>query len=354
MNRPSRAGLLSLLLCLASCAPAVTVTPPVEPTAPARFDLSEPKYAALFGELQAAHRFTAQELTQLFGQAKFLPEVPQRFAKPAELLPYNQYRTIFITPETIANGKNYMARNQALLQSVEQRYGVDAAVITAILGVETKFGKRTDGGYLVFDALNTAFTAVPQREAFARKELIEFLVLCREERFDPLAVKGSYAGAMGTPQFIASSYRAFAVDDDGDGQRNLWQSEPDILASVANYLARHGWQKGAPIRLPVSADGQQPTVRTLLEQGLQGKTTVEKLLGSGVAWAGEPTAVDGKQEVSLLAYPSDDGEKTVALFPNFRTILTYNRAVNYALVVADLAEQLTAPAAATTSPPQLR
>jgi membrane-bound lytic murein transglycosylase B len=343
---------LLLALGLIGCAPAVIVTPPVEPTAeppavapapPVTFNLTEPRYVGLLGELETKHGFNPQELARLFGQAKFLPDVPKKFAKPAELLPYDQYRPILVTPEVAEQGRAFLDRNRELMQKIEDQYGVDRAVIAAILGVETKFGRRPDGGYLVFDALNTTFAAVPNREAFARKELIEFLLLCREEQLDPLAVKGSYAGAMGNPQFIASSYRRYTVDFDGDGRRDLWQSEPDILASVANYLKVHGWRKGAPIRLPVTADGQAPSVRALLEQGLQGKTTVEKLLASGVAWAGEPAVVDSTQEISLLAHASDDGEKTVVLFPNFRTILTYNRAVNYVLAVADLSELLSAP-----------
>jgi membrane-bound lytic murein transglycosylase B len=251
----------------------------------------------------------------------------------------------------VTQGRAFLARHQELLQSIERQYGVDSAVIAAILSVETKFGKRTDGGYLVFDALNTTFAGVPNREAFARKELIEFLLLCREEGLDPLAIKGSYAGAMGTPQFIASSYRRFTVDHDGDGKRDLWGSDGDIFASVSNYLKMNGWQRGGPTRLPVTVNGEAPDVQALLAQGLEAKTTVKKLIENGVAWAGQPTAVDGDLQVSLLAYPSPDGEKTAAIFPNFRAIMTYNRALNYALVVSDLAEQLTEPAAATTSPP---
>jgi membrane-bound lytic murein transglycosylase B len=343
-----------LLFGLAGCAPKVTVEPatpavestptPEPPAPPERFsiDLRAPKYTALLNELQTKYGFARPELEQLFSQAKFLPDVPQKFAKPAELLPYNQYRQIFITPENIASGRSYLARNKALLEAVEQRYGVDASVIAAILSVETKFGRRPDGGFLVFDALISTFAGVPNREAFARKELIEFLLLCREERLDPLIVKGSYAGAMGAPQFIASSYRAYAVDFDQNGKRDLWQSDGDILGSVANYLSRHGWQKGAPTRLPVTADGRRSEIKTLLTQGTNKTALLKTVLGSGVAWAGTPGQLDGNQEVSLLAYPSDSGEQTVVLFPNFRAILTYNHAVNYALVVSELADLLNA------------
>ncbi|MEW6325295.1 MAG: lytic murein transglycosylase [Nitrospirota bacterium] len=357
MHRSICPGMIALCLALAACAPTAVI-PPAEPMAqpapeppPAAaapepsvaIDLSGPKYLALLNELETQHGFNADALAQLFSRAKFLPDVPQKFAKPAEALPYDQYRPIFITPDNVEQGKAFLARHRELLTSIEQHFGVDGAVIAAILSVETKFGKRTDGGYLVFDALNTTFAGVPNREAFARKELIEFLLLCRDEGLDPLAVKGSYAGAMGTPQFIASSYRRFTVDYDGDGKRDLWGSYGDIFASVANYLKMNGWRPGAPTRLPVTVNGEASAARAALDQGLQGKITIQKLLETGVAWAGEPVhplPIDDSQEVSLLAYPSTDGEKTVALFPNFRAIMTYNRAVNYALVVSDLADLL--------------
>ena len=308
--------------------------------------LAEPKYVTLLNELQTKYKFSREDLTALFSQAKFLPQVPEKFAKPAELLPYTQYRPIFLTPENIEQGRAYLTGHAELLQSIEARYGVDRAALVAILGVETRFGKRTDGGYLVFDALNTIFTGVPDRESFARKELIEFLLLCREEKLDPLSVKGSYAGAMGNAQFIPSSYRAYAVDFDGDGKRNLWSSDADTLASIANYLKLHGWRKGAPTRLPITLDGTRPALRTLLDQGAQGKTTLAQLVTAGASWDGTPAppaGVDAAQEISLLAYPSDTGEKTVMLFPNFKAILTYNRAANYALAVSDLADQISQP-----------
>lgn len=354
--RPLFCHLLLMLIACALALPGKVGTAQAHETAnPAKsgsiaIDPASPKYAALITELETQHGFAKPELERLFAQAKFLPDVPEKFAKPAELLPYNRYRQIFITPENIASSRAYLADNKALLRSVEEQYGVDAPVIAAILSVETKFGKRSDGGFLVFDALNSTFLGVPNREAFARKELIEFLLLCRDEQLDPLTVKGSYAGAMGTPQFIASSYRAYAVDFDHDGKRDLWGSEADILGSVANYLSRHGWQKGEPIRLPVTADGRGPMVQALLKQGVNRTTTVETLLGTGVAWAGTPPPhpLDGSEEVSLLAYPTDDGEQTSAIFSNFKAILTYNHAINYALVVSELAALIAQPDAGTS------
>ena len=304
--------------------------------------LKKPQYVELLDELTTIHGFDRKELEQLFARSTFQPEIPKKFARPAESLPYDQYRPLFISPQIVERGKRFYQERQELLKRIEEEFGVDSHIIVAILGVETRFGKTPDGGFLVFDALNTTFVGVPNRTAFARKELIEFLLLCREENIDPLSVKGSYAGAMGTPQFISSSYRHYSVDFDGDGKRDLWNSDADILGSVGNYLKRHKWQRGEPVRLPVSADGTEPQIRSLLNKGIEEKSTVEALLANGVSWAGDTNPVNGDAAASLLAYPSPDGEQTVIVLQNFRSILTYNHAINYALVVSDLADLLRA------------
>ncbi|HSG06315.1 MAG TPA: lytic murein transglycosylase, partial [Nitrospiria bacterium] len=169
--------------------------------------LKDPKFKELMNELVSRHKFPREEIEALFGKARFLEKIPELFARPAEDLPYYKYRKIVINGEVISGGKQFLKKHQAVFDEVEKVYGVDQSVIAAILGIETKFGKRTTGGYRVFDALSTIFSGIPRRESFARRELIEFLLLCREEDLDPNAVEGSYAGAMGMPQFIPSSYR---------------------------------------------------------------------------------------------------------------------------------------------------
>lgn len=300
----------------------------------------DPRYISIFSELKQTHGFAQKELENIFSRARIIPEIPGKYEKPPERLPYHEYRQRFITPEVVSKGKEYLRRNRVSLLQLGQAYPVDPAVIAAILGVESKFGRRTDGGYRVFDALNTALTLIPQRERFAQKELIEFLLLCRDEGLDPSTVKGSYAGAMGAPQFIPSSFRRFAVDGDGDGKRDLWRSDGDIQASVANYLKLHGWEKGAPIRLKVRPGPEDPAVRQLLDQGMKGRTTPEQFSKLGLAWAGDGVAVNEGQEFSLMSYPLERGEQWVAIFSNFRAILRYNPSFNYALVVTELSEQL--------------
>jgi membrane-bound lytic murein transglycosylase B len=253
-------------------------------------------------------------------------------------LPLEQYYHRLVTPDLQRRGVHYLRARHGLFRTIERTYGVDPAVIAAILGIESAFGRRPDGGYRVFDALNTVFSSVRRREAFARRELIQFLLLCREEKWDPLDINGSYAGAMGLPQFIPSSYRRYAVDHDGDGPRDLWRSDADVAASVANFLSAHGWRAGEQIRLYVRVDAERKRIRELLDQGLRARVRLKELPDLGGGWTVDPRPSELEQEVSLLAYSWESGRRTVAVLPNFRALLRYNRSVNYVLVVADLAE----------------
>ncbi len=300
--------------------------------------LDAPQYLRLLDELQFEHGFERAAIESLFGEARLRPEIGGLFQHPPERLPMERYYHRMITPQIATRGATYLQERRGLFESIEGRYGVDAAVITAILGVETKYGRRPDGGYRVFDALNTVFSSVPRREAFARRELIDFLLLCRDEHWNPLEIKGSYAGAMGAPQFVPSSYRNYAVDHDGDGRRDLWRSDGDITASVANFLNAHGWRSGEPVRLYVDVDSQDDRIRRLLDQGLDGRVPLSRLRDFGGGWRVEPHASALDQEVSLFVYGWENGRRTVALLPNFHTLLRYNRSVHYALVVAELAE----------------
>lgn len=300
--------------------------------------LNTPRYLDLLDELQREHGFERSALESLFGKARLRSKIGALFEHPPERLPMERYYHRMITPEVTKRGMIYLQERRGLFASIEGQYGVDAAVITAILGVETKYGRRADGGYRVFDALNTVFSSVPRREAFARRELIEFLLLCRDEQWDPLDIRGSYAGAMGTPQFVPFSYRNYAVDHDGDGKRDLWRSDGDIAASVANFLNAHGWRSGEQIRLYVNVDAEQGRIRDLLDRGLDASVPLRELPELGGGWSADPRPSELDQDVSLFAYSWKNGRRTVALLPNFRALLRYNRSVNYALVVADLAE----------------
>jgi membrane-bound lytic murein transglycosylase B len=344
-----RAFLRRALLGLGVLAtPLVAYAPWLEAHEPGPFDapaLDTPRYRALLDELQVEHGFQRPELTGLFEQARLRPEIGALFERPPEQLPLERYYHRMVTPNLTRRGVAYLRARRALFEGIERAYGVDPAVIAAIVGVESAFGRRPDGGFRVFDALNTVFSIVGRREAFARSELIQFLLLCREQQWDPLAIKGSYAGAMGQPQFVPSSYRQYAVDHDGDGVRDLWRSDADVAASVANFLDAHGWRAGEKIRVHVRVDPSHERVRELLDQGLRASVRLKELSELGGEWDAGPRPSELDQDVSLVAYSWKDGRRTVALLPNFRTLLRYNRSVNYALVVADLAELYGASAA---------
>lgn len=175
-------------------------------------------------------------------QTRVVPEIAERFGRPAESLPYEQYRRIFLTEATIAGGARLVRERSALLQEVSARTGVDPHLVTALVGVETRYGTRT-GQFTVFNALYTAVRAVPKRSDWAAGELAELLKLCRAQSLAPHQIPGSYAGAFGFAQFIPSSFNRLAVDFDNDG-RKRWDEWPDVLGSVANYLVRSGYKAG--------------------------------------------------------------------------------------------------------------
>ncbi|MFZ5876108.1 MAG: lytic murein transglycosylase [Nitrospirota bacterium] len=333
--RQASVRLALLAAWVAGCATRASAHETIPPGAP---PLRTSRYRALLDELRREHGFQRAALDRLFRQARLRPEIVDLFDHPPERLPLERYYHRLVTPDLKRRGVHYLRARHGLFETIERTYGVDPAVITAILGVESGFGRRPDGGYRVFDALNTVFSSVRRREAFGRRELIQFLLLCREEKWDPLDINGSYAGAMGQPQFVPSSYRRYAVDHDGDNVRDLWRSDGDIAASVANFLDTHGWRAGEQIRLHVRVDPRHDRVRELLARGLKTRVRLNELPGLGGAWTVDPRPSELEQEVSLLAYPWENSQRTVAVLPNFRTLLRYNRSVNYVMVVADLAE----------------
>lgn len=175
--------------------------------------------------------------------------VIERISAPAEkVLNWGEYREIFLIPERVAQGKSFMARHRQALARAETRYGVPAELVTAIIGIETFYGRHT-GNDRVLDALVTLAFDYPPRSDFFRDELRQFLLLAREQGFDPRQLKGSYAGAMGYGQFIASSYRHYAVDFSDDGAVDLFNEPVDAIGSVAHYFREHGWQQGAPVAM---------------------------------------------------------------------------------------------------------
>ena len=268
-------------------------------------------------------------------QAEYKQSIIDAITRPAEGKPWHQYRPIFITDDRIEAGLEFWAEHQAIIDQAAETSGVDPAFIVAIIGVETFYGRIT-GNYRVLDALYTLGFHYPRRAEFFSGELLEFFQLAEEEQLPPESVTGSYAGAMGLGQFIPSSYRAYAVDQDGDNQRNLWNSTADAVGSVANYFKVHGWHTGRPAALPANVAQNSEAVDLATTQ-LKPSHTLGELAAAGVQFE---TDLHVDTPASLVAYQQPDFTEYWVALPNFYVITRYNRSRLYALAVTQLAAAL--------------
>ena len=211
-------------------------------------DYSEhPEAQDVINTLVKEHGFDESYLVKILQTAKKQEQILKSMSSPAEFTwTWDRYKKLFLEKQRISNGKKFIKENFDLFQQVENDFGVPKEIITSILGVETRYGK-IQGSYRVLDSLATLSFDFPRRSKFFKSELIQFFLLARENNLDINSVQGSYAGAMGYGQFISSSYRAYAVDYDGDGYADLFNSVPDAVASIANYLQKHGWRRDGNI-----------------------------------------------------------------------------------------------------------
>lgn len=278
------------------------------------------------------HGFNKDELVQRFRKARKLEGVLEAIARPAEKTKtWKEYRPIFLTEKRIKKGVQFIKDNYSLLKKAEKQYGVPPGIIAAIIGVETFYGKRK-GRTNVFDSLTTLGFDYPPRASFFRSELEQFLLLSREEDVDANTVTGSYAGAMGMPQFISSSYRSYAVDFDGDGKRDLWNSRADVIGSVANYFNRHGWIKGGEI---IHRAGANDSLWG--ENKLKPHTAIKKYIDNGVSVKAK---LPGNDKASLLKFNGRYGVEYWLALNNFYVITRYNHSALYALAVYQLSLEL--------------
>jgi membrane-bound lytic murein transglycosylase B len=297
---------------------------------------------AFVGEMAAEHGFEAGELARIFAQVQSQSSIVALISKPAEgSRPWHEYRAMFLTDRRIRRGVEMAQLHAEALARAEQR-GVPAPVLLAITGVETFYGEFV-GRQRVIDALATLAFDYPPRAPFFREQLEQFLLMSREEALDPLAPLGSYAGAMGIPQFMPSSVRAYAVDGDGDGRRDLWGNWSDVFASVANYLLLHGWRSGEPVMAPADVTGADLA-------GIEfGKVALTETVGSlrerGVSFE---TSLPAEAPAVLLVLTGSNGPEFRVGFTNFYAITRYNRSQMYASAVSDLADAI---AAATSTAP---
>ena len=293
-----------------------------------------PEAKKFIAEMHSRHDFDKAELTSLFNQTKRRQDILDAISRPAEGKPWHEYRPIFLTRSRINGGVKFWKQHAAILSKAEKEYGVDASVIVAIVGVETRYGGNT-GSYRVVDALSTLAFAYPPRSKFFRKELEEFLLLSREEQVELTKAEGSYAGAMGLGQFIPSSYRNYAVDMDKDGKRDLWNSMEDILGSVANYFHKHGWKHGQPVAIPAIV--KQLPAQALLDEGLKPTRTAQDLSTLGIT-AKKP--LDAKTPTALLSLEQKKGPEYWLTMKNFYVITRYNRSPLYAMAVYQLSQEI--------------
>jgi len=320
---PPHARLVALLtLCAVPCAFA------------AGLDVARPEVQKFIAMMQKENDFDPQDMVWVLRDAEPQPRIVEIIQRPAEAtLQWYEYRDRFLTDERIAGGVKVWQDNREALAAIEQSSGVPAQYLVAITGVETFYGRQT-GGYRVLDALATLAFDYPKRAEFFQKELAQFLLMTREERLNPREPKGSYAGAMGIPQFMPSSFRAYAVDGSGDGRRDLWQYGPDVFASIANYFKVHGWRAGEPVLAdaandappddPARADGKlADTVDTLKARGYRFDTTLP-----------------GDAPTTLVPATLADGIAWRVGFQNFYVITRYNRSLLYAMAVNDLADAI--------------
>ncbi|MFP5345329.1 MAG: lytic murein transglycosylase B [Gammaproteobacteria bacterium] len=315
--------LLCTLACFAHAAPATTLGE--------RADVQ-----AFIASVAQRHAFDGAELARMFNAAELRPDIIDLITAPAEAKPWHEYRPIFVNPARIRGGIEFWRANAETLENAQRLYGVPPEIIVAIIGVETRYG-RNMGKYRVLDALITlAFDYAPRADFF-RGELEQYLLLTREERLDPLALKGSYAGAMGQAQFISSSYRHFAVDFDGDGRRDLWNNSADAIGSVAHYLNEHGWQKDAPVAMRAEVNGEQ--YKTLLNGGIQLQYSLGDLRRQGVSVT-EP--LFDIEPALLLEFAAGSGAEYWVGLQNFYVITRYNRSSLYAMAVYQLSQEIKA------------
>src|ERR1700683_231331 len=328
-------------------APAATAPGAVAPAAPApapppaeysvvdrsHFDLSRPEIRSYIDQL-VAQGFDRERVSALLGAAEPQQKILDAMSRPAEkTLQWWEYRTRVLTQERIDGGVQLWHEHKELLDQVAIEYQVPPEFLIAVLGVETRYGRVT-GRYRVVDALATLGFDYPPRASYFRKELTEFLLLARDDKFDPLSIRGSDAGAMGALQFMPSSYRKFAVSELHLPHRDLWGDWGDIFASTANYLHQFGWQYGAP----VLAEAQLPAEQGLVApEHMALNDTLGALRAHGMTVASD---LPDDTPALLLAAPQQDAYGYPGGFKNFYVITRYNNSPLYAMAVYDLAQAI--------------
>ena len=305
----------------------------------ARADYSaHPQAQALIDELVAEEGFDRSTLEQVLGQAERKDRILEAISRPAEKTkPWYEYREIFVTRQRENEGIEFFDKHRATFERAEAELGVPKEIILAIIGVETYYG-RIAGRWRVLDALSTLAFDYPRRSPFFTKELKNYLMLTREQGFDPVELTGSYAGAMGYGQFMPSSYREYAIDFDGDGVVDIWGNPVDAIGSVANYFKRHGWRTGEPVVFAANGGPDVPDEMFVQSRkDLKPTRTIAQFAEAGVVARQElpPEAM-----ATAMKFELEDGYQYWLGLHNFYVITRYNHSAMYAMSVYQLSQNL--------------
>ncbi len=304
------------------------------PAAPTR--LPSDAVRTFIAHMVRVHHFDAQALTALFRKARLLPGVLALIHHPYEALPWRRYRALFVNPEKIRLGQAWLRAHARSIRQEERHFGVPGTLIAAILGVETNYGRIT-GEIPALDSLSTLAFGDPRRGGFFRHQLSGFLRLCRREHFNPLAIRGSYAGALGIPQFMPNTYLNYAIGPPPGRRVNLFTSMRNAIDSVARYIRAKGWQPGQPVAIEVAlAPDRPPPASDLLET----PTHARALRRAGLLI---PHRLSNHLTVELVARPGLTDTHYWLTLPNFQCLMAYNPSINYTMAVFELALHLAGP-----------
>lgn len=285
-------------------------------------------------DMVSRHGYDAHELEDAFIQTNFRPEILKLISTPASAISWDEYRKRFVNMQRIKGGVDFWNKYAADLERARKIYGVPEEIIVAIIGIETSYGSST-GNYRVMDALTTLAFDFPRRADYFREELENYLLLAREQKFGLLDIKGSYAGAIGVPQFMPGSYRRYAVDFNNDGKIDLSRSAVDAIGSIGNYLKEYGWEAGKPVAIRARAGSQN--LQEFLDTDIEPLHSVWKLRQAGITPL-DPVADD---TLSALLELNGQGKRQLWLgFKNFYVITRYNRSTFYAMSVFELARAI--------------
>jgi membrane-bound lytic murein transglycosylase B len=298
-----------------------------------------PDVLEFIGRMHREHGFATAELKRLFKQAHYQPQVVAAMTRPIVAPPtYDDFAPRFLSAARIEAGVEFWKAHAGALERASRTFGVPPEIIVAIMGVETFYGRNT-GGYRVLDALTTLAFDYPRRADFFRGELEQFLLLAREQGISPLAPKGSYAGAIGLPQFMPGSIRSYAIDFDDDGRIDLAQDADDAIGSVAQYLARHGWQPGQPVMTPARLPDDSDAVSKRFDAGVADRRSLAAWTRDGVTGFTIPGDL-APDPVGMVMLEAGGSPTYWLAFENWYALNRYNRSRLYASAVWQLGERL--------------